>query len=271
MQSDLSIRKTESTRTATVPLHFQEYSSSQSPRIRGAYFKQSTIALRNCRSTTQENLFTSETFHLRIEFEQTINSSCQNTCIHPQLYECSSVSNTCQCRSHENGIEKFGQLCIDTELGTNCSLTSQRCRRICRLSDQIDLNCQCPLGTQRILSNNMYYCQLPVVYECNNEKSIATCPNGYICRQRRCIQISTLIRVNESILLIGLLIGASLIIIILILGLIKMRSVRCVKFVHPKVLTNHSSPTIITRLSSSSSSNSTNKICEKYRKINLYE
>jgi hypothetical protein len=288
-QADLSIRTTESTRTATVPLHFRDYSSLNSTPIRGAYFKQSTIALRNCRLTTKENVFTSNVFHLRIEFEQMINSPCQHTCIHPQLYECSSVSNTCQCRLPSTGIEKFGHLCVDTELGTNCSLTSERCRRICRLSDQIhtgkiDLDCQCPLGTQRILLNNMYHCQLSVLSECNHEKPIANCPTGYICRQKRCIQVSALVRANESILslpfvLIALLIGAFLIIIILIIGLIKMRSVKCIKFIHPHVLpthSNNSSPTTITRLSSlsspcstlSSSSKSTNR---KYTKINLFE
>jgi hypothetical protein len=58
-----------------------------------------------------------------------------------------------------------------------------------------------------------------------------------------------------------------------------MRSIKCIKFVHPYVLSTHlnnSSLTTMTRLSSScsilsSSSKSTNKICEKYTKINLFE
>jgi len=178
-------------------------------------------------------------------------------------------------------IEKSDHLCIDTELASNCSLTPERCRRICRISDQIhakkiDLECQCPLGTQRVLSNNMYHCDLPIS-ECsnNNNTLLITCPKDYICRQKRCVQISAIVRVNKSILflpflLIALLIGAILIIIILVIGLIKMRSVRCIKFVHPHVLSidsNSSSPTTITRLSSKS----TDKICEKYTKINLFE
>jgi hypothetical protein len=245
----------ESTRTTTVPFYFQEYSSLKSHPIRGAYFKQSTIALRNCRLDIKKNLFISDIFHLRIEFEQKINSPCQHTCIHPQLYECSLTSNTCQCRSYENRIEKYGQICIDTELGSNCSLTPERCRRICRISNQI-------------------HCDLPILSECNDDKSKSTCPNGYICRQKRCVK-----GVNETILslpfiLIALLIGAFLIIIILIIGLIKMRSIKCIKFVHPHVLS--SPPTTITRLSSScstlsSSSKSTKKICEKYTKLNLFE
>jgi len=261
----------------TVPLEFQGYPSML---IRGAYFKQSTIALRNCRF---ENFYTSDVFHLRIEFEQTINSPCQDTCIHPQLYHCSSISNTCQCHSGEIGIEKYGHLCVDTELASNCSLTSERCRRLCRLSEQIqtgkiDYDCQCPLGTQRKLSNNMYhFCDLPILSECNDDKSSTACPNDYICREKRCIKSSILIRMNQSILslpilLISLLFGAFLIIIILILVLLKMRSIRCIKFVH----SNHSLSTTTTRLSSpcstlSSSSKSPSKICEKYTKINLFQ
>jgi hypothetical protein len=265
---DLSIRKSESTRTKTVPLYFKEYSLLKSLSIRGAYFKQSIIALKNCRLDIKENFFISDIFHFNIEFEQKINSPCQHTCIHPQLYQCSSVSNTCQCRSHENNIEKFNHLCIDTEIGSNCSLTPERCRRICRISDKIDPDCQCPLGTQRILSNNTYHCDLPILSEC------ISCPKGYICREKRCIQISTSI-FSLSFMLIALLIGAFLIIIILIIGLIKMRSIRCIKFVHPHVLSNDLNNSI-TRLSSpcstlSSSSKSTNKICEKYTKINLFE
>jgi hypothetical protein len=126
--------------------------------------------------------------------------------------------------------------------------------------------------------------------------SIATCPTDYICRDKRCVYVSVPIRVNESILplpflLIALLIGALLIIIILIMGLLKMRSVKCVKFVHPPhVLSTHSansSPATITRLSTVPSSSSpcstlssssksvklssTNKIGEKYTKINLLD
>ncbi|CAF3135520.1 unnamed protein product [Rotaria sp. Silwood2] len=188
--SNLTIRTSESTRITTVPFRFQEYSSSKFISIRGAYFKQSIMSLKNCRLDTKENISTSEIFHIHIEFEQIINSSCQHTCIHSKLYECSSLSNTCQCRSHDIGIEKFQNFCIDTELGSNCSLTPERCRRICRISDQIhtgqiDFNCQCPLGTQRILLNNMHHCELPVLFECLYEKSIETCPNGYICRKKQ--------------------------------------------------------------------------------------
>jgi hypothetical protein len=39
-----------------------------------------------------------------------------------------------------------------------------------------------PLGTQRINSNNMYHCDLPILPECNDDKSSSTCPNGYVCR-----------------------------------------------------------------------------------------
>ncbi len=175
-------------------------------------------------------------------------------------------------------------------------MTPERCRRLCHLQKSIDENCQCPLGTQRILTNNIYHCQLPKLIECNTNFLTTICPNGYICQENRCIQISIPIPVNESILplpfiLIGLLIGALLIIIILIIGLFKMRSVKCVKFVHPQnILSNHSnnsSPATITRLSTVPSSSSpcstlssssksvqlssTNKILEKYTKIHLFE
>ncbi|CAF2253996.1 unnamed protein product [Rotaria magnacalcarata] len=289
VRSNLSIRTSESSRITTVPLRFQEYSSSNSIPIRGAYFKQSTIALRNCRLDSKENLFTSDIFYLQIEFEQTIDSSCQHSCIHPELYEC---SNTCQCRSQQFGIEKFEQFCIDTELGSNCSLTPERCRRMCRISEQIqrgriDSDCQCPLGMQRVLSNNMYHCESPASSECMNEKPIESCPIGYICQHHRCVQTSVIVRLNESILslpfvLIGLLSGALLIIILLIIGLIKMRSIRCVKFVHSYGLpihSNNSSPILNAHLSSLSSPSSTlssspksmNKTCEKYVKIHLFE
>ena len=123
-----------------------------------------------------------------------------------------------------------------------------------------------------------------------------TCPQDYTCQENRCVQVSIPIRVEESILplpfiLIGLLIGASLIIITLILGLLKMRSIKCVKFVHQQnVLSTHSnnsSPATITRLSTVPSSSSpcstlssssksvklpsTNKILEKYTKIDIFE
>ncbi len=241
----------------------------------------------------------SDTFHLRIEFEQIIGSKCYQKCSHSQLYECSSLSKTCQCRSHT--IEQFGHLCLDTELGSNCSLTPERCRRLCQIqkqihTGQIDHHCQCPLGAQRILSNNIYHCELLKFTECDTKLSITTCPKDYLCRDNRCVQIAIPIRVNESILplpilLISLLVGALLIIIILIIGLLKMRSVKCVKFVHPHNMisnhSNHSSPATITRLSTvpssaspcstlSSSSksiklSSTNKILDKYTKIDLFE
>ncbi len=212
-----------------------------------------------------------------------MNSPCEHTCIHPELYECSSVSNTCQCRSAELGIEKHKHLCIDTELGSNCSFTPERCRRFCRISDQlqtgkIDLNCQCPLGVQRIFSNNIYHCHLPTLSECHDDQPSSTCPNGFICRQTRCIKIS---KTSSSLplILIALLFGCFLIIILLIIGLIKMRSIRCLKFVHSDVLSTHSkhsSPIMITGLSSpsstlSSSSKSTDKNSEKYTKIHFFE
>jgi hypothetical protein len=213
--------------------------------------------LRNCRLDAEEALFISNTFHLHVEFEQTINSPCKYKCTHSQLYECSSSSNTCQCRSRDIGIEKFGRLCIDTELGSNCTLTPERCRRLCHLG-KIDFDCQCPIGTQRILSNNLYQCELPVSSECSHNESVVTCPKDYICRQNRCV----LARANESdlslpFILIALLISAFLIIIILILSLLKMRSVRCVKFVYPHALSTNSSRITITRLPSSASPCST--------------
>ncbi|CAF4261277.1 unnamed protein product, partial [Rotaria sp. Silwood2] len=294
--ADLSARTTESTRTTTVPLHFQEYSSSNTYSLHGAYFKQSTIALQNCRLMSNEKLLISDIFHLRIEFEQTIGTKCSEKCLHSQLYECSSLSHTCQCRLSESSIEKFGHLCIDTELASNCSYTPERCRRLCHIqkqihTSQIDHYCQCPLGTRRIFSNNIYHCQLPKLIECDSQLSITTCPQNYICQENRCVQTLISRRINESMIplpfiLIGLLIGSLLIIIILIIGLLKMRSVKCVKFVHPKnVLSTHSinsSPATITRLSTvpsssspcstlSSSSKSTNKIVEKYTKIDLFE
>jgi len=160
----------------------------------------------------------------------------------------------------------------------------------------MDHNCQCPLGTQRVLSNNIYRCELLKLAECDTNLLKTTCPKDYICQENRCVQISIPIRINQSILplpilLIGLLVGSLLIIIILIIGLVKMRSVKCVKFVHPQnVLSNHSnnsSPATITRLSTVPSSSSpcstlssssksvrlssTNKILEKYTKVHLFE
>lgn len=237
--------------------------------IRGAYFKQSVIALHNCRFDTKDNLRTSEIFYLNIQFEQPINSSCQNACLHPQLYECSPITNTCQCRSRQFSIEKFEQFCVDTELGSNCSRTPERCRRLCRVSHQIQIGeidryCQCPLGMQRLISNNQFYCESSIKMECINEKSILTCPNGYICQQNRCVHASILLRLNVSILsypfiFIGLLMTTLLIIIILIISLIKMRSIKCVTFVHPYGLNMHSSnvtPILNVRLSSLSSTTS---------------
>jgi hypothetical protein len=232
-------------------------------QIRGAYFKQSTIALRHCRFDNEENIFSSNIFHLRIEFEQTINSPCQETCLHPQLYHCSSISNTCQCHSDNIGIERYGHLCVDTELTSNCSLTPERCRRVCRLSEQIDYDCQCPLGAQRKLSNNIYhYCNLPILSECNDDKSSTACPNDYICREKRCIKLNQSIS-SLPILFISLLFASFLIIIILILVLFKMRSIRCITFVH----SDNFLSTTTTRLSSpcstlSSSSKSPNKTFE---------
>ncbi len=282
-----------------MPLHFQDYASTNSVSLHGAYFKQSTIVLRSCRLVSNEKLLISNAFHLRIEFEQTIGSKCVEKCSHSQLYECSSLSNTCQCRSHT--IEKLGHLCIDTELASNCSLTPERCRRLCHIqhqihTGQIDQHCQCPLGTRRVLSNNIYRCESPKLVECDANLFTAICPKDYICRENRCVQRSIPLRVKDSILpipliLTGLLMGALLIIIILIMGLLKMRSVKCVKFIHAQnVLSNHSShssPATITRLSTvpssaspcstlSSSSksvqlSSTNKILEKYTKIHLFE
>lgn len=243
----------------------------------------------------------SDIFNLRIEFEQTIGTKCYEKCTHSQLYECSSWSHTCQCRSRESSIEQIGHLCVDTELATNCSLTPERCRRLCHIKNQIhngqiDHYCQCPLGTRRILSNNIYHCELPKIVECDSNLSIGTCPKNYICQENRCVQIVLSRRINDSILrlpfiLIGLLIGALFIIILLILGLIKMRSIKCVKFVHHKtVLSTHSinsSPATITRLSTvpsssspcstlsssskSTKASSTNKTLEKYTKMDLFE
>ncbi|UJR31632.1 hypothetical protein I4U23_019114 [Adineta vaga] len=298
---NLSMRRTEPTRTSTVPLQFQNYPSSSvdSFSSHGAYFKQSTVALQNCRLNSNDEILINNSFHLRIEFEQTIGSKCSHECFHSQLYECSSTSQTCQCRSHT--IEKVGHLCIDTELASNCSLTPERCRRLCNIqkqihSDEIDENCQCPLGTQRIRSNNIYRCELIFLKECDNFKTKNTCPKDYFCQENRCILTTSLNRVNQTILsvpliLIGLLTGALLIIIVLIGGLLKMRSIKCVKFVHQqRVLSNHSSnssPATITRLSTVHSSSSpcstlsssskslklssTNKISEKYTKIHLFE
>ena len=182
----INIQKSESTRIKTVQLN---------SLIRGAYFKQSKILLKNCRLNNKENNFISNIFYLNIKFEQKINSSCQKTCLHPELYQCSSISNTCQCHL---GIENYKQFCIDTELKTNCSLTPQRCRNICRNTDKIDYYCQCPLGTQRILSNNKFHCEY-------NQK--------------------------QYILSILLFI-AGIIIIILIISLMKMRSIKSIKFIH---------------------------------------
>ncbi|CAF2189048.1 unnamed protein product [Rotaria magnacalcarata] len=301
IRSDLSTRVSESTRTTTVPLHFQDYSSSNLFSLYGAYFKQSTIALKNCRLISNEKLIISDTFHLRIEFEQTIGMKCYEKCSHPQLYECSSSTHTCQCRLRDSSIEQIGHLCVDTEIASNCSRTPERCRRLCHIQQQlhtglIDHYCQCPFGTRRIFSNNIYHCELPKLVECDNNLSIGNCPKHYACQENRCVQTLLSRRINESILpipfiLIGLLIGALLIIIILIIGLIKMRSVKCVKFVHQKtVLSTHSmnsSPATITRLSTVPSSSSpcstlsssskstklssTNKTLEKYTKIDLFE
>ncbi|CAF1594031.1 unnamed protein product [Rotaria sp. Silwood1] len=296
IRSDLSVRKTESTRITTVPLHFQEYSSSNTYSLYGAYFKQSTIALQNCHLISNEKFFISNIFQIHIKFEQTIGTKCIEKCLHSQLYECSSLTHTCQCRLTESSIEKFNHLCIDTELLSNCSYTPERCRRLCNIQTQIhtgkiDHYCQCPLGTQRIYSNNIYHCELSKLIECNSQISIKTCPQYYICEENRCIQTLISRHINESIIplpliLIGLLIGALLIIIILIMGLIKMRSIKCVKFIHSKnILSTHSinsSPATITRLSTvpsssspcstlSSSSKSTNKVLEKYTKIDLFE
>ncbi|CAF1337111.1 unnamed protein product [Adineta ricciae] len=300
-RSDLSMRRTEPTRTTTVPLSFQDYSSSSSKPspLHGAYFKQSIVALQNCRLISDGEILVEHSFHLRIEFEQTIGSKCSHACSHSQLYECSMTSQTCQCRSHL--IEKFGHFCVDTELTSNCSLTPERCRRLCNTQKQlqtgiIDDNCQCPLGTQRIRSSNDYRCELPILTECDNQNFKNTCPKGYLCQENRCIPKTMLTRVNQTILsvpliMIGLLTGALLIIILLIAGLLKMRSVKCVKFVHQqRVLSNHSSnssPATITRLSTVNSSSSpcstlssaskstklssTNKLSEKYTKIHLFE
>lgn len=271
-------------------MNFYDSSSSSSSTILslyGAYFKQSTITLRNCRLLSKENLFISNIFHLRIEFEQTIGSKCEHRCSHDRLYQCSTLTNTCQCRLHT--IEKLNRFCIDTELATNCSLTPERCRYLCNIQKQLltgrlDETCQCPLGSQRILLNNIYRCQLSTIIECNR-----TCPNGFTCEDNRCVQILLAKQINQSIfslpiVLISLLVGSLLIIIILIIILFKMRSIKCVKFVYPqqKIVTNHSmnsSPATITRLStvhSSSSpcstlSSSSKKVLDNYSKIDLFE
>ena len=250
--------------------------------------------MRNCRFISEEQLVISNPVHLRIEFEQTIGSKCSAKCSHSQLYQCSTLSKTCQCRSHT--IERFGHLCLDSELTSNCSLTPERCRRICQISKQIhqpDHYCQCPLGTERIRSNNIYRCELPKFIECDTNHS---CPRDYFCRENQCIPMAIPIPLSDSILplpilLISLLIGALLIIIMLIIGLWKMRSVKCVKFVHSQHVighpSNNSSPATITRLSTvpssaspcstlSSSSKSikypsTNKILERYTKMDLFD
>jgi hypothetical protein len=269
--------------------------------LRGAYFKSSIVALQHCRSISNETIDFIDTFHVRIEFEQTIGSLCHKQCLHSQLYQCSSISNTCQCRSSEFGIERVGHLCVDTELGSNCSHTSERCRRQCHIEQQLstgqlDHHCQCPLGTRRVRSKNIYRCELPTLIECDETNSNRTCPSQMICRQNRCLSTLLPMLVNQSFLslssiLLGLLIGALLIIITLIIGLMKMRSVKCVKFVHPShVLSAHSgqsSPDTMTRLSAIASSSSpcstlssssksvqlssTTKILDTYRQIELFE
>ena len=211
------------------------------------------------------------------------------------------LSHTCRCRLDVPSIEEHNHLCVDTELHSNCSLTPERCRRLCHVQNQIytgqiDHYCHCPSGTQRVLSNNIYRCELPKLAECDTNRSIVTCPKHYICHENRCIQTSIRHRINQSILplpfiLIGLLISALVIIILLTIGLLKMRSIKCVKFVYSKntlsTYSGNSSPATITRLSTvpslpspcstlSSSSksvklSSTNKILEKYTKIHLYE
>ena len=287
MQADASIRISEATRTATVPLRYPTHT------LRGAYFKQSTVTLKNCRTRINgTSIELVETFHLRIEFEQTIGSPCQDQCSHPRLYQCSSASQTCQCQSYETGIERLHQFCVDTELGSNCSHSPERCRRQCPLHETLSVEqmenfCQCPLGSRRIERDGAVRCEMPATT--TTATTMFDCGENVPCPSQS-------VRLDDSflpipVILLALLIGAFFIIIALIIGLLKMRSVKCVKFVHPSTLsTTHSgnsSPATITRLSTvtssaspcstlSSSSKSVqlpskSKLSEKYRKIDLFE
>lgn len=272
--------------------------------LRGAYFRESAVSLRNCRLFSNETIYLSDTFQLRIEFEQTIGSSCREQCSHPRLYQCSSMSSTCQCRSPETGIETLGHLCVDTELGSNCTHAPERCRRLChpqqqKSTGQPDADCQCPLGTRRVLFEDIHRCELPTLPECDQNILNLTCPQNSVCQENRCVSIPVPMPVDASILplpfiLLALLVGALLIIIGLVAGLVRMRSVKCVKFIHasqimstPSTHSGNSSPATITRLSAVHSSSSpcstlssssksvplpsTTKSLEKYRKIDLFE
>ena len=244
------------------------------------------MTLKHCRILINgTSIELNETFQLRIEFEQTIGSQCEDQCSHPRLYQCSSTSKTCQCRSYETGIERFHQYCVDTELGSNCSHSPERCRRQCPLQETLSIEhieqfCQCPLGSRRIERDGMIRCEMPTsTIECDENHP---CPSQPIRLDDNFLPI--------PVILFALLIGALFIIIVLIIGLLKMRAVKCVKFVHPSTLSTHSgnsSPATITRLSTvtssaspcstlSSSSKSVqlpskSKLSEKYQKIDLFD
>lgn len=282
-------------------LNYVQPWSSKFRSLRGAYFKESIVTLRNCRLTTNEIVILNETFHLRIEFEQTIGSPCLNQCSHSKLYQCSSLTKTCQCQTQEFVVDALGKICVDNQLNSNCSLSPERCRRFCRIDQQIlrseiDRFCVCPPGSQRVLWNNFYRCETIKIIECQMNNENSTCGEHFSCQNHRCVPLVDRIRIDQSIfslpfILVCLLIVAFIIILILTIGMIKMRSVKCVQFIHPpsQIMTNSysSSPATITRLSTVPSSSSpcstlssssksvqlysTGKLIEKYGKFELFE
>ncbi|CAF0877293.1 unnamed protein product [Didymodactylos carnosus] len=295
----------ESTRTTIMTLNFQTPFGSLS----GAYFKQSDIIIRHCLmkpvNSTADNLITTNTFDMKLNFEQKIDSPCiTNHCTHSKIYRCNRNNSKCECQTN---VEQFQHLCVEMEIKTNCTLTPERCLKICRNKYSSDPDCVCPDGTMktiRYINNSLliiYRCELLILSDCDEYNR--PCPPEYICQKRQCInQNSSILFFNElqqrsdpalplPLLLIALLIGATLIIIFLIIGLLKMRSMKSIKFVQsttaylPSIQHLSSSPTLTTTRNSDSttSRNSSSSPCstisssskslqsEKYTKVQITE
>lgn len=89
------------------------------------------ITLENCRlKYANENLSITTKFYLDIQFEQKINSPCEQTCLHSNLYHCSSINKTCQCLLKEFQTSIYPELCIDRQSISNCSYSPERCLRL---------------------------------------------------------------------------------------------------------------------------------------------
>ncbi|CAF1270264.1 unnamed protein product [Didymodactylos carnosus] len=266
----------EPTRTKIMTLNFQ---TPLGP-LSGAYFKQSDIIIRHCVlkpvNSTTDNLITNNTFDLKLNFEQKINSPCiTNHCTHSKLYHCNKNNSKCECQIN---VEQFQHVCVETEIKTNCTLTPERCLKICRNKYSFDPDCICPDGitkTIHYINNNslpIYRCELLMLSDC--DENYYHCPFDYICQNGQCINNNVVIvgeqrqfipQLALSLLLIALLIGAILTIVCLIICLLKMRLMKSVKFVRSTMtyLPSSSSSTRRTTINSCStlSTNSSSSPC----------